>query len=589
MIGASEALDIRGHMAAKSDPGRRPAGWASAAAPAVVVGLSACLFYGLTIQTREAHVDEYYHLIAGQRWLQDGSFAILDGAYNRARLFTIMVAASMELFNRADLVTARIPSVIVSAVMVGIVFAWLRHVGCRWGAITAALLLGLAGYTLDVAHFARFYALHAAMIVGAAAALFIGTRPTTSRRVAWLSAAVLCLMVAMHVQPVTAIAAMGLAAWLALDQRRLLARTLAPQRPSGLVALIALGFAGAGLFWMFGQDAWNSFRHAERWAAASQDQPLYYLREYFAQMPLMTLFWPVAVVAGWRRNPSLAALCAIMTGLSLLLHSFAGMKAWRYAYYAFPFLCMTYGLAFDALIARRSRKSGNLDNRAILPAMALLALLVISSPVYRHTVRMVAPHLALLAREPARLAGPVPDGAWNDATGQLRRLTAREPLIVTGDDLRMLAHVGRFDIYISHSRLGELTPPQDFSRDFRTGRPLVDTDDGMSTVIDCNDRGLVIVSNAQWRNEMGVRPEVADLIERRATRLRTGTDFHIFRWHHKAAPGRCPYDRRADHAAGRKPSSLAISASAFSHWRPRLPNQSCPPATLGIAASAGAA
>lgn len=589
MIGGSEALNIQSHIAAQPGAGRSFAGRARAAAPAVAAGLFACLLYGLTIQTREAHVDEYYHLIAGRSWMQDGSFAILDGSYLRARLFTIITALSMDLFDRADLVTARIPSVIFAAATVAIVFAWLRQAGAWRGAWAGAILFGLAGYTLDVAHFARFYALHTAMIVAAAAALFYATRPQAAARPAWLAAAALCLAIAMHVQPVTVIALAGLVAWLLWDHRALVMRLLSPSRPAGLAALALLGLAGAAFLWLFGQAAWSAFRHAERWAAPSQDQPLYYVREYLVQAPLMLLLWPLAVVAGWRRNPSLAALCAIMTGLCLLLHSFAGMKAWRYAFYSFPFLCMTYGLAFDALLTR----SGATQRRgwsAPWPVLAaLFALLIVGSPLYRHSAKLVVPHLAGLAKNPALAAAPVPDGPWNQASATLRQMTAHEPLVVTGDDLRMLAHTGRFDIYISHSRLGEVDPPRDFSRDFRTGRPLVDSSAGMSAIIDCNDRGLIIISDSQWRNAMGVPPQVADLIERRTATLRSPAGFHIFRWRHKAQRTVCPSGARADHQSRASRAAPALT-SLFPRWQPGLPHQSCPSAALGIAASpAGAA
>ncbi|WP_028056069.1 hypothetical protein [Sphingobium bisphenolivorans] len=583
MTGRSEALTIENPIAGPLPFGRGAAGRVKATAPAILVGLSACLLYALTIQTREAHVDEYYHLIAGRSWIENGSFAILEGSYQRARLFTIITAWSMDLFNRADLVTARIPSVILTAATVAVIFAWLRQAGARWGAMVGGALFGLAGYTLDIAHFARFYALHTAMIVCAVAALFIATRPQATSRPAWLAAAALCLAIAAHVQPVTAIALVGAGTWLLCDQRAPMMHLFAREGRIALPALLLIGLAGAAFIGLFGAQAWSQFRHVERWAAASQDEPLYYVREYFTQAPLMLLLWPVAVLTGWRRNPSLAALCVIMTGLCLLLHSFAGMKAWRYAFYSFPFLCMSYGLAFDAILAR----GATTPPKAWAIAAALFALLLIGNPLYRYSAKLVLPHLARVAKNPALVAAPVPDGGWNQASGALHRLAANEPLLVTGDDLRMLAHVGRFDIYISHSRLGELDSPRDFSRDFRTGRPLVDSSAGMSAIIDCNDRGLVIVSDSQWGNEMGVSPQVAQLIARRTAAVRAPRGFHLFRWQHKAPRRTCPYAR---HAASKTPGPRPVLASTSPRWQPGLPHQSCPSATLGIAArSAGAA
>src|SRR3546814_16208655 len=61
-----------------------------------------------------------------------------------------------------------------------------------------------------IAHFARFYALHALMILAAAGSLFLATRPAGRFRPGWLAATALCLAIAAHLQPVTAIAALAM-------------------------------------------------------------------------------------------------------------------------------------------------------------------------------------------------------------------------------------------------------------------------------------------------------------------------------------------------------------------------------------------
>ena len=54
-------------------------------------------------------------------------------------------------------------------------------------------------------------------------------------------------------------------------------------------------------------------------------------------MPLFSLLTPVALLLAIRSHARLGLLCASMIILCLTLHSFAGMKAWRYCYYVFPF------------------------------------------------------------------------------------------------------------------------------------------------------------------------------------------------------------------------------------------------------------
>src|SRR3546814_12126217 len=105
-------------------------------------------------------------------------------------------------------------------------------------------------------------------------------------------------------------------------------------------------------------------------------------------MPAMRLLWPVALAAAWRRNPALASLCAIMAMLCLTLHSFAGMKAWRYSYYVFPFICMAYGLGIGALV---ERFGGGRTLRPALLAGPALPLLMGGDVAYRPSARLMAP------------------------------------------------------------------------------------------------------------------------------------------------------------------------------------------------------
>ena len=573
-------VDHPGAPAALPAKGRPPALAAFALPDAVwtlIAALLACTLYALTIQTRPPHIDEFYHLLAGRSWAKDGSLAILDGRYERARLFTMLVGGSFDLLGRSDLLVARLPSLLASATSVALIFHWVRQVGGMWGAVGAALLFALAGYTFDIAHFARFYALHALLTLGAAASLFAATRPDARRSILWLTASALCLALASHLQPVTAIAALALGAWLLFDQRA----RIWSMPPLHLVALGGVALACSAVALSLAGPALDSYRHAERWATGSQDDPLYYIREYWVQLPLMLLLWPVALVAAWRRNASLASLCAAMVMLGLALHSFAGMKAWRYAYYIFPFLCMTYGLAIAFLMDRFGGRERNLRGVALFTGVMLL--LIGGNSGYRQSARLMATALPALIQSPTAIAAPVPDDVWDKAAPDLRRVTAGRGLVVTGDDLRTIAYVGPFDLFISHSRLGELKPASDFNRDFRTGRPLIDSAAGLAQVIDCSVDGVVIVSDHQWRNPMGVRPQVADLIERRLTRLSTETGFHIYSWRHPLARRSCPHVGEQA-LPGKRASAVRPQPP---RWRCVPSGQSCP--SLGIATRMDAA
>ncbi len=519
--------------------------------PALLVAAALCLLYGLSIQTRPAHIDELYHLLAGRSWAQNGNFALLDGEYLRARLFTMMVGATFGLVGDSSLLIARLPSILFMAATGAILFHWLRQQGGLIAAGVATILFGLAGYSFDIAHFARFYAPHVLLSLIAAAGM-VHALPASGRiRPEGGAIAVAALALAAHLQPVTAILALALGCWLLIDQRARWVR-LARSYPLGVALAAAVAVTLMILLSAELMKLAASFGHAERWALENRDDATYYLREYWRQMPLMLLLWPVAVLLSARTDARLALLSGLVVAIALLLHSFAGMKAWRYCFYAFPFFCMTYGLAAAALLPRGIERTAP---RTLLLVAALFALLLVSSPVYRHGARLIVQAGRTLVANPAAIAAPVPDAGWNRAAPQLRALAMQHDTLVTGDDLRTLVHLGGYDIFISHSRLGELDPPRDFTADFRTGRPIIDSAAALSRVVACNRSGLLLVSDEHWRTPMGVPAKVADFIEARMQPIRSTADLHVFHWRQRGVTAPCPYRRPGENRqAGRKPS-----------------------------------
>lgn len=537
MLSSSEGMSA---LAGPQDRDTHHAGaWLRSILPCLIVGVVACFLYGTSIQTRPAHLDEFYHLLAGRSWQLHRDFALLDGQYVRAPLFTMLVGWTFELVGHADLLVARLPSVLFSAISVAILFQWLTQNAGPWAGLSAAALLGLAGYTFDIAHFARFYALHALLILIAAWALYLAVRADRRPQPLWAGLAAMALILAYQLQPVTIIAFAGLGGWLLIDQRALLLQAW-KRHPRGALILAASVIIAVILAFEPLAATVRRFAHAERWAAAAQDDRLYYVREFWMQMPLFSLLTPVALLLAIRNHARLGLLCASMIILCLTLHSFAGMKAWRYCYYVFPFFCMAYGLAIASLLPATGPDKRPAMLRTGMIAVALLVLFA-SSPVYRVGAKLTLAGLKAVATGPAALAAPVPDGNWSRAAVPFRALAARQGMVVTGDDLRTITHLGDYQVFISSSRLGELHPAIDFTPDYRTGRPIIETAAAMNVVIDCNRSGAVIVSDHQWRNPIAVTPAVADLIERRLTPVRSVPGFHVFTWQAAKAARPCPY------------------------------------------------
>ena len=513
-------------------------------APALFLAVTA--LYAVTINTTPVRVDEYYTLFAARSWAADHGFAIVDGEYTRARLFTMLVGAAFGLFEDTSLLTARIPTVLTTAGLVTLLFVWVRGRAGVTAATIAALVLALSGYTLDVAHFARFYAPQALAVLGAAILVHAAAEKEGVALATRLAGAAALLALGFHLQPTTAIAGGALAAWFAV-QRLSWIRSALLRSPW---LALAVGVSIVYFFFVILPPMVARFQGASIWAQAHQYDHWFYLREFYNQIPLILVLLPVAAVAALFRDRSLALLAIVMVAIALVMQSFAAMKAGRYFYYAMPFVALLFGLALarpmDMAIAagKRALTGGGVPQElaglcaSVAIAIAGVGLLLVNSS-YRHTAIALRQSVMEL-RDPLHVAQPA-DPVWDEAAPALRRMVLPDDFLVASDDLRTIAHIRPQDMLINGSHLSDLRATADFTRDVRTGRPILASVAGLDRMIDCRTSGIVVVDDAHWRVAKGVPVAVADRIEQRMSPVRPGVaHFRLFRWHHRPTAS-CPW------------------------------------------------
>jgi hypothetical protein len=515
----------------------------------IAVFATACAFYAFTIGTAPVEVDEFYAVLAGASWLADRSFAIVEGEYHRAWLFTIASGLAFDIFGGASVAVARIPALVAAAATVALLFFWLNKRIGGSAATVAAVLLGLSGNTLDVAHFARFYSLQALLILVAAIALI--EADTASRRSLSLRAgiALVALAIALHLQPTTIIAGIALGAWVALIVLQDTDTLTLAKRPGVQAGAIVLLVAGVAIIAAF-PELLSQYGKASLWATEHQDDALFYVREFAWQMPVPFVLLPVAAALAWRQDRRLASLCLAMILVPLLLHSFAAMKAARYYYYALPFLAALWGAALAQPVDRaRLAIAGWLTAHGSGPGLASVAAtgmlagtggaLLLINPSYHHTAAMVKIAARTAIANPAGLTKPA-DPPWDGQLTALRQIIHPNEFLIVSDDLRTIAYLRPQNVMISASRVGDLRAKRDFELDFRTGRPVIGSPAAFDRLFACRASAMILIDNQHWRRRTGVSDAVADRISRRATAVRPGVPgFHLYRWQH-APTASCP-------------------------------------------------
>lgn len=475
------------------------------------VALGAVLVAALALILRLALLDnapfhdELYHYLAAQSWLRSGELAILDGAYERGAWFTILAAKAMDLFG-GGLDAARIAALIPGIALAAGAYLFGRLTGGPVTGWVAGLLTAFWPQGIEEAQFLRFYSLQAFLFLCATAALWGATQVRAlAPRVALGALSAFAFAAATLFQITTVIGLSGVLLWfclvcvlpaiLAMRARWAILGGLAACGLAGLGLAIALGWAGAAL---------DLYRWTPAHAADTRDYVFFYHAMMLQTYPVLWCLFPVAVVCAASRHPRLTMLCGAVVAAAFIGQSFGGMKAQRYVSYALPFFFLIWGLAIEAygrpaLQALRdgAAKAVEALGASRKPAQILGALALAGA--FAFALLTNAFFASSVAYGLGKFGDPQFNAGWADGRELIDAATADNPApyVVATRELHTTHYLGGYDILFNAERLDEINGP-DFAEDFRTGRPIIESQEALEKVIACHPRGVFVTSVPFW-------------------------------------------------------------------------------------------
>ena len=517
--------------------------------------------------------DELYTLLAARGWLLEGEPRIADGAYPRAELYTVLTAQFLAALGDS-LVVARWPALLAAALLVVLVFVWTRAQAGRAAAWIAALLLSLAPVDLQVATFARFYAVHGVLFWLAATGVFALTEQPMSRlRQACLALGVgLCLLLAHHLQPLTLIGAGGLALWLAgtalpwlgaqrQDSRRF-RMILGAGALLAVAAVVLLVESGAG------QALLERYRMTPVHAQSVANKVWYYQLQLIERYPTLWAVTPFLALIAVASRPRVALFCLVVFFPALAVLSLAAMKHTHYIYFLQPFLFVLWAVALARawrLLRRCVIASTDQALRHVAPALAGRAAraVVIAGCILFLVLANGAPARTLLKPLGVSLGENERATDWIAAAAVLEPWLRSGPVIVTANDMHTLYYLGDYDFALNASRVSEIPSAEEFALDPRTGRPAVGKPASLERIIACYPSGLILSDVYSWRADRAIDDAAANLIIARTEPIELPARLRLlaFHWQHPegaAQPAGCaalPAPQAAATAAGRQPAS----------------------------------
>jgi len=519
--------------------------------------LAATLFFAalvvrmIGISDAPLRTDEIYHLLAGRSWADHGTLAMGDGVYTRAKYYSIATGWFFEMFGTTPGV-GRALAAVGGIALVVVTALWTRNVAGPLAGWVAGFLICFDYTSISLSQFARFYTWHALAILVLAVALYrivTGYKGLSRATLAcWSMAAILALLCAVHLQPITALMAVALASWtgiylLFFGPLKFLLRS---PRLLGLL-LLAGAVLAAGIVIFEHRlllKVWNDLRQAAAWSEGNRDDYAYYITMLNHVLGWLFFLFPLAAILAWRRYFQPTLFCVVILAICLGIHSIAGMKALRYIFYLFPFLFAVWGMAAAAIgpwLVRRVAgfvPAASAGRRSALAVM-VITIVLLSALLLITDFRLTAAAAARLVRTgsaelPFEYGAAREQVDWTPQLPLLRALVGKR-LFVATDSVRTLYYLGDYDVILGKSELSDVGD-QEFTYDKRTGKRDISTGQSLARIISCYADGIILVSNARWRTA-NVTDEAADTIERLTKPVALPPDLnmqaHI--WHRQPA------------------------------------------------------
>lgn len=476
-----------------------------------------------------AHFDELYHVLAASAWLTEGDLRIAEGHYDRAALFTKLVATCFALFGES-LVVARLPSLLAGIALVVSVFLWTRSVAGTAAAWLAGLLVSISPEGIDASQFARFYALHSLLCwLGAIGVYELVIRPPDALRprILLLVGVLTAFGLALHLQSITWIAFVSVAFWAVTAYALPLLRTRLPgwRLWVGISGLLLVAGVAAILILQteFGAAALRIYRTTPLWLASNQGAFWYYHSHLVNYYPVLWPLTAIAVLVGLADRPQPVGFCSCIFAIGFLALSFAGPKVPRYLYYAIPFLFVVWSVALACIWPRLRQFLEECMQRAFFLQPARVHRIAIWSLICMALAWAVITNRAVLQAVAQsvgiNLATGHAEADWPTAEKELSSWLDEADVVLTTEELMALYYLGQYDLLVSKSRLSESTEAHEFGVDDRTGRRVISTPQSVGLILDCFSDGLIVSRETHWRDPAELDDAVANLITARAARL----------------------------------------------------------------------
>lgn len=488
----------------------------------VVLGLSLVILSRFISPTPQ--FDEFYHVLAAQSLLSDGTLKINEGGadYTRARAYTYAVAACYWALGESW-ASARLPSLICGALLVTACFGWLQRVATTRAAWIGAFLMMLSPGIIGYSSMVRFYIPHALFVWLSAvcAYVFVTGKLSVKSRLAVVVLGMGCAAMATHLQVTTSIAALIVTVWAGMVFAVWLVRCDRQQFKWAMLWMLLVLVIAVPAFWFglqasgYGAHLIEKFQTPRLWSLTTRSDYRYFHRYFAETYPMLWAGFAFAAIVALARRPGPAWFCLVFFGLAFVIHSCLPFKAPRYLVYAWPFFFLVWAIALDGLLAwlvSQGRVAvGHVFGESFAAGKTVgvgVGLVVLIgflgagwvTPEYKLARKMLT----------GESLGAFQRSNWASVQAKLKPIVEQTGFVMTSSPPRALYYLGRHDIAVS---VTQAAGRDEFEHDRITGRPVVTTPESIQRVMDEHPSGLIVMDRYHFGARYYVPADTAEFIQ----------------------------------------------------------------------------
>ena len=285
--------------------------------------------------------DEMFHILAAKSYNENGQYKILDGKYERAKLYTRVVAFKIQKADN-ELISARRISQISSVALILLTVLFISVIISKpVGALTGTFL-STCPIIVNMATVVRFYSLHSFLFVLCSFTIYIllyrwKRLKNMTRYIALLFIGI-TFMLSYHLQVLTLIGILGICIGIVVCYFVKLARIYSLKNKYILYLLLALVIVSFISFLIFDDYVVSRLTSEAPWAKSTRDLSLYYHSFLDTWYPAI---WPIApflFALGMMKWFDQNTYCISIFITAIIILSIGEQKSYRYMMFALPFM-----------------------------------------------------------------------------------------------------------------------------------------------------------------------------------------------------------------------------------------------------------